>query len=177
MSLFSDPKKNIEQCGIQPGMVIADLGAGSGFYSIEAGKALCGSGTVYAVDAQPGLLERLKNNARKENLTNVEVIWGDIEKIGGTKIRDSVVNLAMVCNVLFQIEDKKTALQEIKRILVPGGRVLVVDWSDSFGGIGPHKNSVVDKLIAESLFENAGFAKEREFQAGSHHYGFIFKKL
>ena len=177
MFTFSDPKKNIEQCTITQGMIIADLGAGSGFYSIEAAKALNASGRVYAVDVQKDLLARLKNNAQKQGLHNVEVIWGDIEKVGGTHIKDNSIDLVMICNLMFQLGDKKTAVAEIKRILASGGRVLVVDWSDSFGGIGPGKGHVFSKADAESFFESQGFSKEREIQAGSHHYGFLYKKL
>lgn len=177
MVSFSDPKKNIDQCGIQAGMIIADLGAGSGFYTLEAAKALGSTGKVYAVDAQKDLLSRIKNNATKEGLYNVEVIWGDIEKLGGTNIKDNSIDLIMVCNVLFQLTDKKGVAAEIKRILASGGRVLVVDWTDSFGGIGPHKDHVFPKESAEDLFEGNGFSKDREIQAGGHHYGFIYKKL
>ncbi len=177
MVSFSDPKKNIDQCGIQVGMVIADLGAGSGFYTLEAAKALGSTGKVYAVDAQKDLLSRIKNHATKEGLYNVEVIWGDIEKLGGTNIKDNSIDLIMVCNVLFQLTDKKGVAGEIKRILASGGRVLVVDWTDSFGGIGPHKDHVFSKENAEALFEGNGFSKDREIQAGAHHYGFIYKKL
>jgi len=177
MFTFSDPKKNIEQCGITSGMIIADLGSGSGFYSIEASKALHGSGRVYAVDIQKELLARLKNNAQKQGLYNIEVIWGDVEKLGGTHIKDNSIDLVMVCNVMFQMTDKKTVMAEIKRILASGGRVLLVDWTDSFGGIGPHTGHVFSKVDAESLFESQGFSKDREIQAGSHHYGFIYKKL
>lgn len=177
MVSFSDPKKNIDQCGIQAGMIIADLGAGSGFYTLEAAKALGSTGKVYAVDAQKALLARLKNNAAKENLYNVDVIWGDIERLGGTNIRDNSIDLILVCNVLFQLEDKRGLVAEVKRILASGGRVLVVDWTDSFGGIGPDKGRVFSKVDAENLFETQGFAKDREIQAGTHHYGFIYKKL
>jgi SAM-dependent methyltransferase len=68
------------RCGIQAGMEIADLGAGSGFYTIAAAKALISTGRVYAVDAQKDLLTKIKNNAVSQGLYNVEVIWGDIEK-------------------------------------------------------------------------------------------------
>jgi ubiquinone/menaquinone biosynthesis C-methylase UbiE len=78
---------------------------------------------------------------------------------------------------MFQMTDKKTVMAEIKRILASGGRVLLVDWTDSFGGIGPHTGHVFSKVDAESLFESQGFSKDREIQAGSHHYGFIYKKL
>lgn len=177
MVSFSDPKKNIDQCGIQAGQIIADLGAGSGFYTLEAAKALGSTGKVYAVDAQKDLLSRIKNNATKEGLYNVEVIWGDIEKLGGTNIRDNSIDLILVCNVMFQLTDKKGVAGEIKRILASGGRVLVVDWTDSFGGIGPHKDHLFSKEDAEHLFETSGFSKDREIQAGAHHYGFIYKKL
>jgi ubiquinone/menaquinone biosynthesis C-methylase UbiE len=175
--MFSDPQKNIEQCGIQAGMEVADLGAGSGFYTLAAAKALISTGRVYAIDVQKDLLTKIKNNAVGEGLYNVEVIWGDVEKVGGTHLRDGAVDLALICNLLFQLEDKKSAVLEIKRVLKPAGRVLVVDWSDSFGGIGPKMNMVVKKEEVLEMFGDAGFHMEREISAGAHHYGLIFKKL
>ena len=175
--MFSDPQKNIEQCGIQAGMEIADLGAGSGFYTIAAGKALISTGRVYAIDVQKELLTKIKNTAVAQGLYNVEVIWGDIEKPSGTHLRESSIDLALLTNILFQLDNKQDVLSEVKRILKPGGRVLVVDWSDSFGGIGPEPKKVVLKTSAVEMFEKNGFHLDREIDAGSHHYGIIFKKL
>jgi ubiquinone/menaquinone biosynthesis C-methylase UbiE len=175
--MFSDPQKNIEQCGIQAGMEIADLGAGSGFYTIAAAKALISTGRVYAVDAQKDLITKIKNSAVAQGLYNVEVIWGDIEKSSGTHLAESSIDLALLSNILFQLEDKQEMINEVKRILKPGGRVLVVDWSDSFGGIGPKPDKVVLKTVTVEMFEKNGFHLDREIDAGSHHYGIIFKKL
>lgn len=175
--MFSEPTKVIEQCGIQAGMEIVDLGSGSGFYSLAAGKALMATGKVYAVDVQKDLLTKLKNHATKEGIYNIEVVWGDIEKLGGTKLRDFSADLVLLCNVFFQVEDKPSIIKEIKRILKPGGRMLLVDWSGSFGGLGPHAEAVVKKDVAKNLFEKAGFHLDREVDAGAHHYGFILKKL
>ena len=175
--MFSDPSKVVEQCGIQPGMDIADFGSGSGFYSIEASKALAATGRVYAIDAQKDLLVKLKNHAIKEGLFNIEIIWGDLEKPGGTKLRDGSIDLAFICNVFFQIEEKENVIKEAIRILKPRGRVVFVDWSDSFGGIGPHAKSVFKKAEAVPLFEKFGFSVDRDISAGSHHYGVIFKKM
>ena len=175
--MFSDPVKNVEQCGIQAGQKIADLGAGSGFYTLAAAKALAATGLVYAVDVQKDLLTKLKNAATKEGLYNIEVVWGDAEKPGGTKLRENSIDLAFICNVLFQMEDKQSVITETKRILVHGGRALVVDWSDSFGGLGPKKEMVVSKAAATEMFEKRGFHLDREISAGAHHYGLIFKKL
>ena len=175
--MFSDPVKNVEQCGIQVGMDIADLGAGSGHYTIAAAKALASTGRVYAVDVQKDLLTKLKNSATREGLYNVEVIWGDIEKLNGTRLSDGSVDFAFLCNVLFQLEDKTNVIKEIKRILKPAGRALVVDWADSFGGIGPKAEMIVKKEKLMDSFQKEGFHLDREISAGMHHYGMIFKKL
>ena len=175
--MFSDPVKNIEQCGIQAGQEIADIGSGSGFYTIAAAKALISTGRVYSIDVQKDLLTKVKNQATREGLYNVEVIWGDIEKLGGTKLRDYSIDLAFLCNVLFQLEDKSNIVKEIKRILKSTGRVLVVDWTDSFGGIGPKPDAVVKKDTVMDMFEKEGFHLDREISAGAHHYGLIYKKL
>ena len=175
--MFSDPVKNIEQCGIQAGMEIADFGSGSGFYAIAAAQALMATGRVYAVDVQQELLTKLKNTATREGLYNIEVIWGNIEKLGGAKLRDNSVDLVLICNLLFQLEDRETIIKEVKRVLRPSGRVLVVDWTDSFGGLGPKPEVIVRKDIAVSMFEKTGFHLDREISAGAHHYGLILKKL
>lgn len=175
--MFSDPIKNVDQCGLEPGMEVADFGSGSGGYTIAIAKAMAGTGKVYAIDINKDLLTKLKNTSVKDGLYNIEVIWGDLEKMNGTKLRDFSVDFVFVCNILFQIEDKSTALKEIKRILKPGGKVVVVDWQDSFGGLGPKAEAVFAKSPAENLFEKEGFHLEKEMEAGSHHYGLIFKKL
>lgn len=175
--MFSDPIKNIEQCGVQPGMDIADFGAGSGHYSIASAKSLMATGRVYAIDIHKDLLTKLKNHASKEGIYNIEVILGDIEKENGSRLRDFSVDLVLICNVLFQAEDKSAIIKEAKRVLKPGGRVLVVDWSDSFGNLGPKKESIFKENEAIEFFEKMGFHIDRKINAGSHHYGFICKKL
>jgi len=175
--MFSDPAKNIKSFELEKGMKVADVGAGSGFYAIEAAKAVGGLGRVYAIDVQKDLLDRLRNNARKTHALNIEIVWGDIEKPGGTKLANSSVDAAILSNTLFQIADKKTISNEIRRILKPKGKFLLIDWMDSFGGMGPASDQVVRKEDARKLFEGAGFVVEREIPAGVHHFGMIFRAV
>jgi ubiquinone/menaquinone biosynthesis C-methylase UbiE len=175
--MFSDPQKIVAECGIQVGMEIADLGVGSGFYAFAVARALISTGRVYAVDIQKDLLTKIKNQAVSQGLYNVEVIWGDLEKPSGTHLRDSSIDLAFLTNILFQLDDKVAAMAEVKRILKPGGSVLVVEWSDSFGGIGPEPKKILLKNTTTEMFEKNGFHLVREITAGDHHYGLIFKKL
>ena len=174
--MFSDPQKNLEQFGLAKGARVADLGSGAGHYALAAARIVGGDGRVFAVDVLKDLLQKIKNEAVRSHLINVETLWGDVERLGGTRLPDASVDAALVCNTLFQLEEKKDFPSEVKRILKPGGRVLVVDWRESFGGMGPQPEHVVAAQAARSLFENAGFSLEKEISAGAHHYGFIFKR-
>ncbi len=171
---FADPKSNVLQLGIREGMRIADLGAGSGHYSMAAAAAVGGDGRVYAIDIQQDVLSHLLDSAHRLGIRNIETVWGNFEKLGGTKLKDGAVDAAIVSNVLFQIEHHLGAMDELKRILKPGGKLLVVDWAGAYGGMGPAPDHVVSEHKAEELFISAGFHKVKDFRAGPHHYGIVF---
>jgi ubiquinone/menaquinone biosynthesis C-methylase UbiE len=174
--MFSDPQHNISQLGLSDGLVVADFGAGAGFYAIEAARAVAPSGKVYAIDVQRDLLERLKKDAQRQHIRNIEVLSGDLEKLGGSKIREASCDVVIASNILFMVTDKKNFLLEAKRILKSSGRLLLVDWSASFSGMGPHSDHVIYKDDAVKLALAAGFTMDREINAGTHHYGIIFRK-
>ncbi|MEK7610076.1 MAG: methyltransferase domain-containing protein [Patescibacteria group bacterium] len=169
--MFSDPVSNLAKLGLVDGMKVVDLGAGSGFYSIGAAKAVGGSGRVYSVDVQKDLLERLRSIASTQGIRNIEVVWGNAEKIGGTKLREAIADRVIASNILFQIEKPDEFCLEIKRILKPGGKVLIVDWSD-VSALSP--KTVFSSMKAQTLFEKNGFKLENSFGAGDHHYGLVF---
>jgi ubiquinone/menaquinone biosynthesis C-methylase UbiE len=174
--MFSDPIKNVEQLGIKPGSIVADFGSGSGHYTMAAAKVVGDTGRIYSIDIQKDIATKVKNEANKLGIFHVEAVWGDVEKVGGTKLRDSSVDYVIISNLMFQVDDKTSTAKEAFRILKPQGRLLFVDWSESFGGIGPHPESVFPQEKALELFPSAGFVLDHEIEAGSHHYGIIYKK-
>jgi ubiquinone/menaquinone biosynthesis C-methylase UbiE len=174
--MFSDPRHNIEQLGLSDGKIVADFGAGSGFYTIESARAVAPTGRVYAIDIQKSLLERLKKEAGRLHAKNIEVIAGDLERLGGSKLKESSCDAVIASNILFMASDRKMILLEAFRVLRPGGRLLLVDWSASFSQMGPHHDHIFYKDDAMKLALFVGFAYEREIQAGAHHYGIIFRK-
>ncbi|MFZ3011714.1 MAG: class I SAM-dependent methyltransferase [Minisyncoccia bacterium] len=171
--MFTDPLKNLKTLGLREDNVVADLGAGTGHYSVMLGSFVP-KGKVYAVEVQKDYLETIKNKVREAHLGNVEIIWGNVEKIGGTKIADAILDVVVASNILFQVENKENFLLEIKRILKPQGRVFLIDWSDP-SVIGLH--NMISKGKAKEMFEQNGFAIEQEIDAGSHHYGMILRKI
>ena len=174
--MFITPSETIAYFGAQEGMRIADLGCGTGAYTLALAEQVRGGGKVYGIEVQRELLERIKSETQKKHLTNIEVIWGTIEKIGGTKLAEHSIDLAVMSNVLFQVEDRIGCMKEIIRILKPHGRIVLIDWADSFGGMGPIAEHVITHDKAVEIFAQYGFTVDREFPAGSHHYGVTFKK-
>lgn len=173
--MFTDPIKNLKAFGLKEDNIVADLGAGTGFYSIAAGM-LVPQGKVYAVEINKDFLATIKNKATEAHLNNVEILWGDIEKMEGTKIGNGIVDAVIASNVLFQVEDKEIFIEEIKRISKPSGRVLLIDWSDASSSIGPSFGAIIPKNKAREMFERKGFVLERDINAGEHHYGMILIK-
>ena len=173
---FANPEGNIEQLGQIDGMKIADFGAGIGAYTIPLAKKVGDFGRVYAIEVQKDLLSKIQNTALEENITNVEVLWGDIERLGATKLADELVDIVIVANVFFGVEDKSGVVAEASRVLVPKGKVLFVDWKDSYGGIGPQPEMIVTPTEARQKFEDNGFVFEKSIQTGDQHYGFVMIK-
>ena len=175
--MFSDPERSIEQFGLGKGNYVADFGAGYGHFSFAAAEAVGETGRVYAIDVQKDLLTRLKNEARNvRHLSNIDIIWADLDHLGGTKLRENSIDAVILANILFQLPQKDDTCMEIKRILKRTGRILVIDWSNSIGGIGLKSSDVFTRDQAVKLFYSHGFVEDREIDAGTGHYGIILKR-
>jgi len=173
---FVNPSIVTSHFHLQQGDSIADFGAGSGHFMKPLAEAVGQSGVVYMCEIQKPLVEALGKQAQSLRLSNVRVMWGDIEVLGGTKIPDSTLNAALLSNTFFQVTHKTELLKEISRTLRPGGKFIFIDWADSFRGLGPRSEEVVTETEAKVYAEAAGFTYERSFPAGEHHYGIAFRK-
>ena len=173
---FTSPQNNIDQFDLDQGMYVADLGAGSGAYTIAIAKKVGEEGKVNAVEVQKELLSKIRDLAVTEHLFNVEIIWGDIEKEGGTKLGDATMDAIVISDVLFQAVEKGNLVREAHRILKKNRRVLLIEWVGSFGGLGPLLEEVVVPEKAKELFTENGFEYEKDIYAGDNHYGVIFRK-
>lgn len=173
---FADPHGNAQLLRLHEGMKVADIGTGSGEYLAPLSRAVGTAGAVYAIDIQEELVKRAFEIARTKKLENVRSIWGDVEHMGGTRLPDASVDAVLLSNVLFQLTDVYGALHEVKRILKPGGLFLIIDWRDSYKGLGPSKAHVVPPKKAEELATGTGFLVVGQPPAGPHHYALLLKR-
>jgi len=154
---------------------VADFGAGHGYFTIPLARIVGNEGRVYAIDVQKAALDIIRSKAKLEHLFNVEPVWADLDRAGGSRLKDKSVDFVLVSNIIFQTEKKDEVLREAERVLRDGGRLAIVEWEPS-APWGPPTDFRVKKETARNLAVQAGFEFDREFEAGEYHYGLLFKK-
>jgi len=174
---FVIPDVVVTHFHLREGDTVADYGAGSGFFLNALHKGVGHSGRVYACEIQKRLVDKLGDHARLAGLGTVHPLWCDLEEMNGIKIADGELDVALLINTLFLIGDKETAVKEMGRTLRRGGKFFVVDWTESFSGMGPQPENVISAEEAKVLFEANGFVFERDYPTGAHHYGLAFRKV
>lgn len=144
--------KVIEIMDLGPHDVVADLGAGNGYFTIPIANHT--KGTVYAIDIEPKMLEILKKRANDERIENIRYVISDIDH---TQIEDQSIDQVLISWVLHEVPSIENTLTEIKRILKPGGTVLFIEWEAIETEDGPpfHIRIPSEKLV--QILENDGF--------------------
>ena len=141
---------------LKPGMVVADIGSGSGVFSRPLAKTVAPDGKVIAVDIETGLLSYVRERAQKENIPNIET---HLAEPNDAKLSGEVVDLALIHDVLHHIENRALYLKNLFQYIKPGGRVAIVD-PDSEDPEGAHRNQpdmLVSKAEIEQWMKAAGF--------------------
>ena len=168
-----NPDKVLDELELRKNMVAAEFGCGSGGFAIPLAKRL-EDGLVYGIDVQEAPLSALKSRSLFEKIENIRVIRSDLEKPRGSTLTDNSVDLVLIPNVLFQIEEKSVVLSEAKRVLKNQGKLVVIDWL-SEAKQGPVEGRISSEEV-KKMADKVGLKLEKEFKAGIYHYGLVFEK-
>jgi len=117
----------VKALDLKPGMVVADIGAGTGYISRRIAPAVAPSGKVLAVDVQPEMVEMLEALAQRERLTNIQPLLGAESDV---KLAPGSVDLAIMVDVYHELAFPYEVLASIVRALKPGGRVVFVEYRE-----------------------------------------------
>ena len=120
-----NPDAAIEALDLKPGMNVADVGAGIGYMSFKMARKVGPSGKVYANDLQPQMLERLKANAAKEKITNVETVLGSAT---ATNLPRGKMDLVLMVDVYHELSEPQGMLRDIRESLKPDGRLVLLEY-------------------------------------------------
>ncbi|MBI4114320.1 MAG: class I SAM-dependent methyltransferase [Candidatus Niyogibacteria bacterium] len=173
---FLNPDDIVREAQIREGMKVADFGSGAGFRVIPLARAVGREGKVYAIDIQKEMLEVVHAKIKDANLLHAETIQGDLEKPNGSHLKNDLLDHIVIANILFQVADKSAVAREAFRVLKPKGTTSVIEWEKMKGPLGPPIEHLADKTAVKDIFSSAGFTWEKEFYAGEHHYGLLFRK-
>lgn len=120
----------------RPGDTVADVGCGPGFYTLAAARLIAPTGVVYAVDVEPRMLALVRQRAAAAGLGNVETLTGVST---GVPLDRALADVALCGLLLHDLSDRRSMIGELKRILRPGGRVVVTEWLPEPGDTRPNR--------------------------------------
>src|SRR4030042_3646299 len=173
MEGFLNPEEILKQLDLKSEMTAADFGSGSGGWAIPLAKILK-EGQVFAIDVLEEPLSALRGKAGISNISNIEAIRADLEIDNSSGLKDNSLDLILITNLLFQVEEKEKILEEAKRTLKKDGKILVVDWKES-STLGPKEGKISAEEI-KKIAKDLGLKLDREIPAGDYHYGLVFTK-
>jgi ubiquinone/menaquinone biosynthesis C-methylase UbiE len=171
-----DPNHVLEEAGLREEMKVADLGVGAiGHFLFPAAKLVGPKGMVFGVDILQSVLQANRSRAKTFGLDNIDFVWGNIELLGGTRLPDSSIDLALMVNVLHAVKQAE-ALTECRRILHSEGILTVVEWKPAGSSMGPSPEKRMAPEDVKKLVVQYGYNFKKEFEAGPQHYGMVFTK-
>lgn len=142
-----NPRKAVGLLELKPGMVVADVGAGSGYYSYLLSRAVGPGGKVYATDIQPGMLRLLERKLASRKITNVETI---LATESDPKLPEACCDLILMVDVYHEFSQPQVMLRKLKPALKPGGRLVLLEFRKEDPNVPireEHKMSVAEARL------------------------------
>jgi ubiquinone/menaquinone biosynthesis C-methylase UbiE len=152
----------LARLSLHPGMVVADIGAGTGLFSRPLAKAVAPGGTVYAVDIQQDLLDYINQRDQQEHIQNVKTVLGEFND---PKLPARNVDLAFINDVLHHIENRAAYLKALGTYMKSSGRIAIIEMNKDDPQT-PHRNQpelLVSRQEIDRWMSDAGFHQVQEF--------------
>jgi ubiquinone/menaquinone biosynthesis C-methylase UbiE len=151
---FENPDAILFEAGVKPGDVAADIGCGTGFFTLPLARCVGDNGRVFALDTSPTMIKELR--ARTRNLKQVKPIHSQENKF---PLGNECVNFVLLVNMVHELKDWKLFFKEVKRILTRGGRVCVVDFKRKKMEMGPPLRVRLTKNRLKGMLRQSGFSR------------------
>ncbi len=170
-----NPQAAINALGLKAGMVVCDLGAGSGYYSIRMAKKVGPQGKVYAVDVQPGMIELLEKRIKNDKIKNVIPV---LSTPTDPKLPDNQIDVMILVDVYHEFEEPQQMLRKIRKSLKDSGRLVLLEFRKEDPNVPirlEHKMSV-SEVKQEMEAEGFEIVEVKEHLPWQHMF-FLKKKL
>jgi cyclopropane fatty-acyl-phospholipid synthase-like methyltransferase len=161
----------VDKLGLKPGDVVADIGAGTGLFSIPMGQKIK-PGKVYAVEVDEGLVNHIGEVATEQGMNNIVPIYGDYTD----PLLPEPVDLALIADALHHIEKRQEYLKTLAGYIKPGGRVAIIEFMPGKGAHRDDPAMQVSRETATGWMADAGFKPVEDVPLYDDMYFVIFGK-
>ena len=176
--VFDDPERDswqkphevIQALALKPDAVVADIGAGTGYFSMRLAHMVPG-GRVYAVDLEPDMVKYLADRARREGLKNVTAVQAK----PGDAALPGKADLVLLVDVYHHIEDRERYFRRLAESLKPGGRVAVIDFRMN-SPEGPPRSARIAPDDVKKEMRRAGYVVAQEHDFLPRQYFLVFRR-
>jgi ubiquinone/menaquinone biosynthesis C-methylase UbiE len=168
---YQKPHEVMEALGIHAGEVIADIGAGSGYFTIRLSHHVGSTGRVYAVDISPDMIRHLHQRVRDMGLLNVSPILARADD----PLLPQPVDRFLIVDVWHHIEKQGDYLALMKKHLKPGGQVVMIDFHKRELPVGPPLGMKIAREDLLRQMQAHGFQLDREHTFLPYQYFLIFR--
>lgn len=156
---WQEPDRVIAALGLAPGQRVADLGAGTGYFTARLARAVGDSGRVYAVDVDADVLEGLAERMADEGVSNVETVVAPYDDAG---IPDASVDLVFTVNTYHHFQERPAYFRKLKRVLKPGGRVAIIELDERNGLFVRWSGHYSERDLILDEMQEAGYRVARD---------------
>ena len=171
--LEEDPDLAMRLIRVQRGSTVADLGAGSGYFTVRLARAVGTAGKVYAVDIQAGMLELLQRAVTKERLTNVIPVLGAADD---PRLPAESLDLVLMVDVYHELASPQVTLGHLKQALKPGGRLVLLEYRAEDPDVPIRPEHKMSKAQVKLEIEHEGFKQQRVYDDLPRQHLFIFTR-
>ena len=143
--MWQSPDVILSAVEVKPNFVVADLGCGSGYFTVPlAAKAK----KVYGIDVQKEMIDFVREKIRRLKIKNVELL---VSKPAEIPLENESIDLLLTVNTLHEFDDRERMIEEMKRVVKKGGKLLIVDFMKKETGFGPPVGIRVSRLRQSSF--------------------------
>ena len=180
-AVFDDPRRDswqkpdetVAALTITKGMTVADLGAGTGYFTKRLSAAVGEPGTVYAVDVEPNLVVHLRDRAEREKAKNVIPVLASLDD---PRLPPGAVDLVLIVDTFHHLDHRLAYLSHLRTRLREGGRIAIVDWKEGKLDEGPPPDHKIARAQVVKEMKEAGYELAAEPAIGlPYHYFLVFR--
>jgi arsenite methyltransferase len=170
---WQQPERVIDALALAPDAVVADVGAGSGYFTERFARRVGAGGFVYATDVQEEMLDRLRARVTRKRLANVSVV---IARFDDPSLPEACCDLVFLSSVYKEIDERIAYMEKVRRVLRPSGRVAILEYRPDWQGVGPPPEDRLSPETVTQEMDAAGLELREQYGFLERQYFLVFAR-